>query len=195
MSSSGTGGCSSRCFTVDDGLYVSAYGGGVSQADDAGFRSVATDLGTTPTPLPDGGIDQQTPETVVTEAVRCAASTWIITAYGALASGYSFPTLRQARREGATLVTTRASIDGKPEDFFVAADRCYVVTNETSADATAIRIYRATEDAWELVAETFAAALARSALRVGDDYSLGLGCDFNGFGADAGKLARLRATN
>jgi len=179
-------------FTVDDALYVSAFGGGVSQAHGKSFRSIQTDLGPVPPPSKDGNVDRWAEDSIVSKAARCGASTWVIAAVGSVAYGYTTPTLERIRREGAKLVSTSASIDGRPEDFFVWNDRCHVVTNDTADEPTTIRIYRANDDAWDLVAETSARAIARSALRVDGHWYLGLACDAEG-GEDAGHLARLPA--
>jgi hypothetical protein len=86
-------------------------------------------------------------------------------------------------------------LDGAPEDLFVWTDRCHAVTNETVDDATTIRIFALDDDGGELVAEAAARAIARSALRVGGDWYIGLGCGNGDCGEDAGKLGRLPATD
>jgi hypothetical protein len=181
-------------FTIDDALYVSAYGGGISRVDGKRFRSVETDLGTVAPPSKDGNVDLWAEDSVVAKAARCGASTWIIAALGSVTNGYSTTMLKRIRRAGKTLTSTSASIDGRPDDLFVWRDRCHVVTNDTTDESTTIRIFRANDDTWDLVAETTARAIARSALRIDGSWYLGLACAGNECGEDAGKLARLPAT-
>lgn len=181
-------------FTVDDGLYVSAYGGGVSRADGDAFRSIETDLGPVAPPSTDGSVDTWAHDTIVSKAARCGASTWVIAGIGSVTDGYSTTMLKRLRLEGAALKSTIASVDGRPEDLFVWRDRCHVVTNATVDDVTTTRILRANDDSWELVAETSARAIARSGLRTAEHWYLGLACSSE-CGEDAGLLARLAATD
>jgi hypothetical protein len=182
-------------FSIDDGLYVAAYGGGVATLQGKTFRAIDTDLGPVPPPSKDGSVDTWAEDTIVTKAARCGAVTWIISAYGSVATGYKAPSLRRVRREGTELATSGAMLDGAPEDLFVWNDRCHAVTNETVDDATTIRIFALDDDGGELVAEAAARAIARSALRVGGDWYIGLGCGNGDCGEDAGKLGRLPATD
>ncbi len=181
-------------FTVQDRLLVSSFGGGLAQLEDGAFGFVASPLRSSAPPITDDNVDTLADDSVVIKAARCADTTWTIAMSGSVGLGYASATLGSVHRDGTQLVITNAWLDGQPEDLFVWGGRCHVVTNDSGAEQTTIRIYRSEQAKWELVVETSARAIARSAMRVDDHYYLGLGCEPRGCGQDAGALARLRVS-